>query len=284
MYAVRVMYEPAPFVKWVGGKGQLLEHLLRIFPAHMNTFYEPFVGGGAVFFALAKRGAYQRAVINDLNQELMDAYRIVRDFPEDLISQLRKLKYDKDVFEQLKAIDVSKFSPVRRAARTIYLNKTCYNGLYRVNRKGQFNVSFGNFKNPRIFNEGTLRSDAQALERFVCLQSIDFEASCITAEEGDFVYLDSPYVPLNDTSYFTAYTKAGFNIKEQERLAALFRALTAKGVKVVASNSAAPVVRELYRGFHFIEVQAKRSVNSKADRRGPVTEYIITNYEVPLAA
>lgn len=280
------MYAPSPFVKWVGGKGQLLGRLLEIFPEHMNTFYEPFVGGGAVFFALAKRQAFQRAVINDLNQELMDAYRIVRDFPEDLISQVRKLKYDRDVFDQLKAVDLSKFSPVRRAARTIYLNKTCYNGLYRVNRKGVFNVSFGNFKNPGILNEVILRSDAQALEKFVWLQSIDFEASCSTAEPGDLVFLDPPYVPLTDTAYFTSYTRAGFNIKDQERLASLFRMLTDKGVKVVASNSAAPVVRELYKGFHFTEVQAKRNVNSKADRRGPVTELIITNYDpaIPLLA
>ncbi len=277
------MYEPSPFLKWVGGKGQLIARLLGIFPTSMHTFYEPFIGGGAVFFALAKKEAFQRAVINDINQELMDAYRIVRDFPEDLISQLKKLKYDPDVFEQLRKVDVSRFSPVRRAARTIYLNKCGYNGLYRVNKSGQFNVSFGKYHNPSIFDEGIIRSDAQALEMFVWLQSIDFEESCSPAIPGDLVYLDSPYVPLNDTSYFTSYTKNGFGIKEQERLASVFRALTAKNVQVVASNSNAPIVRELYKGFQFTEVQAKRNVNSKGDKRGPVTEVLITNYEVPSA-
>jgi DNA adenine methylase len=283
VYTHRVMYEPSPFLKWVGGKGQLLARLLGIFPTSMHTFYEPFIGGGAVFFALAKREAFQRAVINDINQELMDAYRIVRDFPEDLISQLKKLKYDPDVFDQLRRVDVSRYSPVRRAARTIYLNKTCFNGLYRVNKSGQFNVSFGKFSNPSIYNEAILRSDARALEMFVWLQSIDFEESCSTAVPGDLVFLDPPYVPLNDTSYFTSYTKSGFGIKEQERLAAMFRTLSTKNVQVVASNSNSPIVRELYKGFHFTEVQAKRCVNSKGDKRGPITELIITNYEVPSA-
>jgi DNA adenine methylase len=274
------MFEPSPFLKWVGGKGQLLGRLLEIFPTQVNTYNEPFFGGGAVFWALAKKGFFQRAVINDVNQDLMDTVRIVRDFPEDLIGQLSKLPYDKEVFEQLRAADISKFSPVRRAARVIYLNKTGFNGLYRVNQKGQFNVSFGKYTNPSIYKETTLLSDSLALEKFVWIQSVDFETSCSEAQPGDLVYLDPPYVPLSETSNFTSFTKGGFGLKEQTRLADLFRTLSDRGVTVVASNSNTGTVRELYKGAYFHEVDAKRNVNSKGDKRGPVKELIICNYKV----
>ena len=270
------MFEARPFLKWAGGKTQLLDKILEIFPTKVKTYYEPFVGGGAVFFAMAMQKRFERAVINDWNQEIVDCYRVIRDFPTDLISQLGLFKYDRGVYENLRAFDVSKLSPVRRAVRTIYLNKTGFNGLYRVNKSGGFNVPFGKFKTPpKIFDEGNIHGCSMALNRFVNIHATDFAAVCSDAEKGDLVYFDPPYVPLNPTSDFTSYTSQGFGLKEQERLARLFALLAKKGVVVVASNSDTEIVRKLYEDFTIHEVLARRSINSKGDKRGPVGEVLI---------
>jgi DNA adenine methylase len=276
------MLEARPFLKWAGGKTQLLEPLLEVFPKRVNTYYEPFLGGGAVFFAMAMQKRFQRAVINDWNQEIIEVYKTIRDYPEDLIGQLARLKYSREVYEELRRIKTSSFSPVRRAARTIYLNKTGFNGLYRVNKKGEFNVPFGKFKTPpRIFEEGNILGCAQALNQFVKIMSTDFATVCDEATEGDLVYFDPPYVPLTPTSDFTSYTSKGFGLKDQERLARLFRSLARRGVAVVSSNSDTETVRKLYEGFEMRVVQARRNINSKADRRGPVGELLIVS--VPAA-
>jgi DNA adenine methylase len=271
------MLEARPFLKWVGGKTQLLDAILTILPETIDTYYEPFVGGGAVFFALAMRKRFRRAVINDYNQELIDTFKVVRDFPADLIGQLSKLKYDRGVFEELRKIKPEQFSPVRRAARMIYLNKTGFNGLYRVNKAGTFNVPFGKFASPpRIYEESNLLGCSQVLNDFVAIHATDFAAIAERAEANDVVYFDPPYVPLNPTSDFVSYTSKGFGLKDQEKLARLFTALAKRGVKVLASNSDTETVRQLYEGFDINEVKARRSINSKGTKRGPVGEVLVT--------
>ncbi len=270
------MLEARPFLKWVGGKTQLLDAILRVLPEDIPTYYEPFVGGGAVFFALAMRKRFRRAVLNDWNQELVDTYKVVRDFPADLIGQLSRLKYDKDVFEALRKVKLDQFSPVRRAARMIYLNKTCFNGLYRVNKAGVFNSPFGKFAAPpRIFDEANILGCSAALQHFVSLQATDFAVVAEQAEANDIVYFDPPYVPLNPTSDFVSYTSKGFNMKEQEKLARLFTMLARRGVKVMASNSDTEIVRKLYADYDICEVKARRNINSKGTKRGPIGELIM---------
>ena len=270
------MLEAKPFLKWAGGKTQLLGHLLEAFPTSVRTYYEPFIGGGAVFFALAMQKRFERAVINDWNQELVDCYKSVRDFPDELLSQLGRLKYSREVFNELKKIPPEKFSPVRRAARMIYLNKTGFNGLYRVNKAGTFNVPFGKFATPpRIFDEANILGCSQILNHYVKILATDFATVCEDASKGDLVYFDPPYVPVNPTSDFTSYTSKGFGLKDQERLVRLFQSLARRGVAVVASNSDTPTVRNLYNDFEIREVQARRNINSKGDKRGPVGELLI---------
>ena len=266
-----------PFLKWAGGKTQLIGTLLEILPARNATYYEPFIGGGALFFALAAQGErFQRAVLNDWNQELVDAYRAIRDFPEEVIEQLKLLPYSKEVFLELRAKLPQDFSPCRRAARMVYLNKCGFNGLYRVNKQGQFNVPFGKFKGePKFLDPENLRACGKVLNRRVTLFNGDFATVVEGVESGDAVYFDPPYVPVNTTSNFTSYTSDGFTIDDQHRLAASFRLLAEKGAAVVASNSDTEVVRELYKGFEIHAIQARRSINSKGDKRGTVGELII---------
>lgn len=271
------MLEAKPFLKWAGGKKQLLGSILGTFPSKTKTYYEPFIGGGAVFFAMASQGRFSRAVINDWNLELVNCYRVIRDFPQEVMEQLGKLEYDRDVFEKLRKRDPLSFSPVRRASRTIYLNKTGFNGLYRVNKKGEFNAPFGKFaKPPTLFDEANIVACSQALNQFVKIMSTDFAAVCDDAEEGDLVYFDPPYVPLNPTSDFTSYTSAGFGLTEQERLAKYFAKLAKRGVALVLSNSDTPVIRDLYKDFDIQVVRARRNINSKGDRRGHVNELLVS--------
>jgi DNA adenine methylase len=270
------MLEARPFLKWVGGKTQLLEPILSLLPEETNTFYEPFVGGGALFFALANGKRFKRALINDWNQELINTYRVVRDFPSDLITQLSRLKYDREMFNSLRKIELYHLAPIERAARMIYLNKCGFNGLYRVNKSGRFNVPFGKFKkSPRLFDESNILGCSAALNHFVSIQSTDFAIVAEQAEANDVVYFDPPYVPLNPTSSFTSYTSKGFGLREQETLARLFTTLARRGVKVMASNSDTEVIRRLYADFDICSIQARRSVNSDATKRGAVGEVLV---------
>lgn len=270
------MSQARPFIKWAGGKTQLLPQLLDIFPGKIGTYYEPFLGGGAVFFALAHQKRFHRAMLNDWNRELIDAYRAVRDFPEDLVGQLSALVYSRETFDELRLKTPDDLGPVRRAVRLIYLNKTGFNGLYRVNRKGQFNTPFGKFKTPpRIVDAENIRLCSEVLNRYASLYSTDFSEVVKDAGPEDVVYFDPPYVPLNATANFASYTSDGFGIDDQHRVAACFKELVERGVKVVASNSDTEVVRALYSGFEIHEVRARRSINSKGDSRGPINELII---------
>jgi len=265
---------PHPFVKWAGGKRQLVEELLRRTPGGYGTYYEPMVGGGALLFALKP----DNAVIADINEELINAYKVIRDHVEELIEDLRQHKNERDYYYWIRALDPDDLTLVQRASRFIYLNKTCYNGLWRVNSRGQFNVPFGRYKNPKIVDEANLRAASKFL-RGVRILLADFEEAVKDAQPGDFVYFDPPYVPLSDTAYFTSYTKDRFGPEQQKRLARVFRRLAQRGVYVMLSNSDTSLVHELYADFYIQVVKANRFINSKASKRTGFTEVIVTNYE-----
>jgi DNA adenine methylase len=262
-----------PFVKWAGGKRQLLPAIRAGVPELQGRYFEPFVGGGAVFFDLAP----QRAILSDANAELINCYVAVRDRVEALIGALRGHVYDKDHYYRVRALSPDTLDEVERAARTIYLNKTGFNGLYRVNSKGIFNVPFGRFKNPNICDEPNLRACSARLAR-VAIHRRPFEAVLDDARAGDFVYFDPPYVPLSKTAYFTAYSDLKFDLEDQERLAQVTERLACRGVKVMLSNSDVEWVRKRYARFTMRNVLAPRSVNSLVSARGLVRELLVTSY------
>jgi DNA adenine methylase len=268
---------PAPFLKWAGGKRQILAELLKETPDGIDTYYEPFVGGGALFFALASAGRFRRAVLADCNPDLIDCYLAIKTDVDAVITALRRLPIDRDQYYEIRAIDPATLDLAARAARTIYLNKVGFNGLYRVNSRGQFNVPYGKYNNPTICNERRLRADARVL-RDVTLECRDFSESVAPAGPGDFVYFDPPYVPLSSTASFTAYAKSPFGPVEQARLAAVLRALGQRQVPALLSNSFCPTTRALYRGLRPRSVQVRRSINSVGDKRGPVKELLVKSF------
>lgn len=260
-----------PFVKWAGGKRQLLPELLRYVPARFGRYYEPFVGGGALFFALRP----PLAALTDVNARLIRTYRGVRDDVSAVIALLESYPHDEKFFYELRDVNVDSGTDAEVAAWFIYLNKVGFNGLYRVNRQNRFNVPFGRHKNPTICDEPTLRSCSAALAT-ARLEVSDFEAAVADAGPGDLVYFDPPYVPLSITSSFTRYTSDGFGPEAQVRLRDLALSLKQRGVHVLLSNSSAEFVRDLYRpSFETTEVSATRLVNSKVSRRGAITELVI---------
>jgi DNA adenine methylase len=270
----------SPFVKWAGGKGQLLSQLEAFFPSpgSYRRYFEPFLGGGAVFFHLQPR----QAILSDLNEELINAYEVIRDQLEPLLASLRKHERHEDTAEyyyRVRAYRPEQLDPVRRASRFIFLNKRCYNGLYRVNSKGLFNVPRGRYKSPpRIFDEQNLRGVSLLLRR-ATLRVASYELVLELAGKGDFVYLDPPYQPLSSTAYFTQYTRGSFDEADQVRLANVLRRLDRRGALFLLNNHDTPLQRRLYGDFVIAEAQASRMINSRADKRGGVTELIITNYE-----
>ena len=272
---------PRPFLKWAGGKSALLDVLLRAAPETFNTYYEPFLGGGALFFGLYRAGRLQRAVLSDINPELVDTYQALRADVEAVIRVLESYPYSKDFYYSLREVDPWSLPLAERAARMIYLNKTCYNGLYRVNRAGKFNVPFGRYKNPNYRDVANLRAVAEALQ-CATLVCASFEDVVSQAQAGDFVYFDPPYAPLSQTARFTEYARGGFRREDQQRLAVVFRELAERGVWVMLSNSDTPFIRELYQDFVITRVHAPRYINSKPSRRGPQAEVLVTNYPVAL--
>ncbi|MDP9035570.1 MAG: DNA adenine methylase [Myxococcota bacterium] len=261
-----------PFLKWAGGKRQLLPSLLQNAPAKPHRYFEPFVGGGALFFALRPK----RAVLADVNERLIRAYAGVRNSVDAVIRLLGSYPHDRGFFYNLRDTNVDSGTDAEVAAWFIYLNRTGFNGLYRVNRANRFNVPFGRYSNPTICDEPTLRACAAALAG-VDLRVGDFENVVDEAKDGDFVYFDPPYVPLSTTSSFRSYTSKGFAEDEQERLRDTARRLKERGVRVLLSNSSAPSVRTLYAdGFSIREVSATRLVNSKAKGRGAIVELLIS--------
>ncbi len=275
------MTTPRPFLKWVGGKGQLLPKLLaRVEEAGaFGRYHEPFVGGGALFFELQRTNRLPRAqaYLSDNNDRLIEAYLGVQTDVEHIITLLErhKARHSETYFYEVRA-KVPR-DPLARAARIIFLNKTCYNGLYRENRKGEFNAPFGRYKNPAICDADNLRAVAAALRR-AKIECRHFDTVGKHVKKGDLVYFDPPYHPVSKTSSFTGYDKSGFGEDSQRLLAKDFADLSARGVKVLLSNSMTDLIRELYRDFTIEEVLARRNVNSRADRRGPVAEALIRNF------
>ena len=271
-----------PILKWAGGKTRLVTQILQHLPSAIGTYFEPFVGGGAVFFALAGERRFKRAVLADLNGDLVDVYRGVR---KDVSAVVRLLKgyrrrHDEETYYLTRQRDPRTLDLVERAARLIYLNKTGYNGLYRVNRSGQFNVPFGRYDNPAICDEPRLRAAAEALRRrSVSIQVADFEEVTEQAEAGDAVYFDPPYVPLSKTANFTAYHREIFGSEEHVRLAVTFKRLTRRRVPAVLSNSSSEETERLYRGrgVQIERVLVARPINSKSSARGNVAELIVNN-------
>lgn len=275
--------KPKPFVKWVGGKRQLLRQFreLGLYPPEdfnpiTNTYYEPFVGGGAVFFDLLPKNAE----LSDLNNELVITYNVIKNSVDELIQSLQKHIYDKEYYLEVRAKKVDDLSDVEVASRFIFLNRTGFNGLYRVNKSGQFNVPFGQYNNPVICDEKNLRQVSEALQD-VAITHQDYKNVLETAKTGDFIYLDPPYYPINATSSFTSYTAEGFLEKEQTELRDTFVKLHEKGCFVMLSNSDTLFINELYSGLDGITVNkitAGRSINSKGSGRGKITEVLVTNY------
>lgn len=266
---------PKPFVKWVGGKRQLLPELRKSLPEEFGHYYEPFVGGGALFFDLRASGWRGAATLGDGNERLVRTYLGVRNDVEAVIEELRAMHYDRASYLYERGRDIDSKEDVDVAAWFIYLNKCGFNGLYRVNRKGEFNVPFGRYDNPMICDAVGLRAASRALKRTKFLIG-DFEKTVKSAEAGDLVYFDPPYVPVNTTANFTSYTRDGFTMADQIRLRDCARALIRRRVRVVLSNADVPEVRDLYRDFNIRGVEARRSVNSKATARGKVGEVVIT--------
>lgn len=269
-----------PFIKWVGGKTQLLPSILPLFPRKIKTYFEPFIGGGAVYFSLAAEGRFGRAVINDWNADLANVYAVVRSHPNKLTEALLVIEdeYSKNpmpMYNMWRSKDPEALTSVLRAARFIFLNKAGFNGLHRVNKAGKFNVPWGHKPTIKTFDEDNIRDCETLLNSNTDILTGDFEDAVKDAGEGDFVYLDPPYAPVSKTSDFASYTENGFGWDEQKRVAKVFRELHARGANVIASNSSAPKLLELYEGFEIREVNAKRNVNSKGSGRGAVKEIVV---------
>lgn len=265
---------PRPFLKWAGGKSRLIPQYTPYFPKRYSTYYEPFLGGGAIFFHLLPT----RSLLVDINAELVNVYRCVRDHVDGLIERLRvhRDRHCSEYYYHLRSRHHG--SAIERAARLIYLNKTCFNGLYRENSKGQFNVPMGRYKNPGIFDPELLRAVSYALQR-TQIEVAPFDLVLDYAQgPRDFVYFDPPYFPLSATSSFTAYSRHTFKQEDQIHLRDTFVELAQRGVKVMLSNSDCPFIHELYQGFNIHTIWAARAINSKASRRGKITELLITSY------
>ncbi len=273
---------PRPFLKWVGGKRQLLPELLKTVEAAQpyRHYHEPFLGGGALFFALARTGRLREtSYLSDVNQNLTEAYIGLRDETEVVIELLKKHRAKHTEKYYYKVRGRVPHTLAERAARLIYLNKTCYNGLYRENSKGQFNAPFGRYKNPLICDEENLRAVAKALSG-VNIATKGFALVLGSAKRGDLVYFDPPYHPVSETASFTAYSRGGFPERAQRELRDICARLTKRGVKTILSNSMTDFTRTLYKDYFFYRVFAKRVVNSNAERRGKVPEALITNFRL----
>jgi DNA adenine methylase len=273
----------SPILKWVGGKRQLLKDINEFIPKQIKTYVEPFVGGGAVFFDLQPNNA----IINDYNEELINVYRVVKEDPEKLLIILEehhKLNSE-DYFYKIRAMDrndnYKDMSNIEKAARIIYLNKTCYNGLFRVNQAGQFNTPYGKYKNPNIINRPTILAMSKYFNEMKSLKIVsgDYADTLKDLNKGSFVYFDPPYLPISSSSSFTGYTDQGFGYDEQVRLKIECDKLNKNGIKFMLSNSDHPLIRDLYKEYSIITVKANRLINSNANKRGEINEVLVINYE-----
>lgn len=265
---------PQPFLKWAGGKRHLIRQMLPRLPERFGRYHEPFLGGGALFFFLSPRLRRRHAYLADSNLRLVRTYLGLRAQPERVIKLLQSYPHEREFFLEMRSRPIDQQSDAEVAAWLIYLNKTAYNGLYRVNSHDVFNVPFGDYVRPNICDEPTLRACAASL-RHARIEQLDFEQAAARAKPGDLVYFDPPYVPLSSTSSFTSYTASGFGPDDQKRLRDLALWLKRRGVHVLVSNSATTAVRKLYEDFEQISVKARRSINSRPDQRGRISELLI---------
>jgi DNA adenine methylase len=270
----------APFLKWVGGKRQLIPTIVEHIPKNIKTYIEPFIGGGAILFHLQPKNA----IINDFNSELINVYCTIKNNLEELILDLQKHKNESDYFYEIRSLDRKKnfdnLTNIERASRIIYLNKTCFNGLYRVNSSGEFNSPFGRYINPNIVNEPTLRAVNQYLNsNNIQLRNVDYEGILQEANRNSFIYLDPPYHPVSESSNFTGYVQGGWSALDQIRLREACDNLTQRGIKFLQSNSSADLIKNEYKSYIIHTVKANRSINSDGGKRGAVEEVIIKNYE-----
>ncbi len=271
-----------PFLKWAGGKRQLLPEIKKIIPSNYTKYYEPFVGAGSVLFSIQPK----KAVINDTNRELINCYRTIKENPEELLElcQQHKKRHSKEHYYKLRAKDrrndFKLLSSVERAARIIYLNKTCFNGLFRVNSRGQFNVPYGKYSNPCIADPSVIRAVSAYLnDASVTILEGDFDRAVARARKGAFIYFDPPYHPISDTSSFTGYSINGFGEAEQTRLRDTCNKLSDRGCQVLVSNSNADFIRDLYDDprYEIVEIKAGRSINAVGSKRGKISEVLIYN-------
>lgn len=266
-----------PVIKWVGGKRQLLTEIKKHMPLQFNTYFEPFIGGGALFFDLK----LEKSFINDYNKELTNLYQIIKTKPKELIKDLKIHQNTSEYYYEIRALDrdekYKKLSKIKKASRFIFLNKTGFNGLYRVNKSGQNNVPYGRYINPNYIDEDNILACSEFLQS-ATISSGDFEGIKEHVKKGDFVYFDPPYVPLNETSSFTGYTDKGFDEDMQFRLKELCDYIDSIGAYFMLSNSYTKYIEDLYSGYKLITVQANRALNCKANGRGKINEYLVINY------
>jgi DNA adenine methylase len=270
----------APFLKWVGGKRQIMPSIVELMPKNITFYCEPFAGGGAVLFHLQPH----KAIINDFNEELVNVYQVIKNNLDDLIEDLKKHKNEPEYFYNLRAIDrteeFKKLSEIERASRIIYLNKTCFNGLYRVNNSGEFNSPFGKYKNPNIVNEPTLKAVSNYLKtNDIQLISGDYETILKNLDKKSFVYLNPPYHPISESSNFTGYVQGGWNMCDQVRLREACDDLHKRGIKFLLSNSSTDFIKDQYKDYEITIIKANRSINSNGEKRGEVDEVLIRNYK-----
>lgn len=271
----------APILKWVGGKRQLLDEILPLIPSKITTYVEPFVGGGAVLFELQPK----KVILNDFNAELINVYKIVKENPIQLLElleiheSLNSEKYYYNIRHLDREESYISISNIEKAARIIYLNKTCFNGLFRVNQAGQFNSPYGRYKNPNIINKPTILAMSKYFNNNdVKMLNGDYKEALKGLRKGSFVYLDPPYMPISSSSSFTGYTENGFSLEKQKQLKEECDKLNSKGINFLLSNSYHPVIRELYSDYETIIVKARRSINSNGNKRGEINEILVRNY------
>lgn len=264
-----------PFLKWAGGKRALITNILELFPANYNKYYEPFLGGGAVFFAANPITAQ----LSDLNHDLITTYRQIKNHVHGVIDLLEKMEYGEEMYYQVR-LECPKTN-LERAARFIYLNRTCWNGLYRVNRAGKFNVPFGTYTNPRICDKENLLAVSKRLKK-TRLRAVDFKLALTNAGDGDFVYLDPPYVTSHNNNGFIEYNKKIFSLHDQVRLAATMRELTRKGCRVLMSNANHAAIKKIYSGFYFLKAMRPSIISGTMEGRGRISELLISNYPISL--
>lgn len=261
-----------PPFKWAGGKSQLLGQFESLLPKKFDLYIEPFVGSGALFFHLLP----PKAILIDLNFDVVNFYNVVKNNLDELIEDLKKHKNESEYYYMMRSKDPTTMNPVKRASRFLYLNKTSYNGLWRVNKRGQFNVPFGRYKNPKIFDEENMKKVSLSLKDVKIILG-DFTETLKYAKSGDFIYMDPPYYPISKTSNFTSYS-GEFTSDDQIRLAECFKELDKIGSLVMLSNSNTEFIRSLYKGYDIHLVKATRRINSKADKRGEIEEIVIRNF------